>query len=197
MFRCWMNGRFRRHARVYNGPSILLYEITTSSGAQFVPVCTKNHSAPAILNSKNHYLCCLYEGGSGLTALEVHFTGRSRGDYRSNLLLTDGNDHLCHQTTNSYALDSADQLVSSTESAHDKLPLRRRSCPGPKEQSVHFALWNTVVSSGSANAANLLLVNPLLNRGKADPQLQSRISQPQQRLSILFGLVVLPHRPQS
>jgi hypothetical protein len=51
-----------------------------------------------------------------------------------------------------------------------------------------------MMSSRSAIASNLLLVNPLLNRGKADSQLQSCIWQPQQFLNTPFGFAVLPHR---
>jgi hypothetical protein len=50
------------------------------------------------------------------------------------------------------------------------------------------------MSSRSPIASNLLLVNPLLNRWKADPQLQSCISKLQQSLNISLGFAVLLHR---
>ena len=50
------------------------------------------------------------------------------------------------------------------------------------------------MSSRRLIASNLLLVNRLLNCRKADPQLQSCISQPQQFLNIPFGFAVLLHR---
>jgi hypothetical protein len=51
-----------------------------------------------------------------------------------------------------------------------------------------------MMSAHSLIAANLLPVNPLLNRWKANPQLQSCISKLQQSLYIPFGFADLPHR---
>ena len=50
------------------------------------------------------------------------------------------------------------------------------------------------MSSRSTIALNLLLVNPLLNRGKADPELQSCISKLAESPNIPFGFAVLLHR---
>jgi hypothetical protein len=50
------------------------------------------------------------------------------------------------------------------------------------------------MSSGGLDAANLLLIYPLLDRGKADPQLQGRVAELQQSLIIPFGFAVLLHR---
>ena len=65
---------------------------------------------------------------------------------------------------------------------------------GSEKQSVHFALRDTVMPSHSLIASNLLLVNPLLYRWKADPHLQSRIAKLQQALNSPFGFAVLLHR---
>src|SRR4029077_10826068 len=53
-----------------------------------------------------------------------------------------------------------------------------------------------MMSPCGLDAANLLLVNPLLDRGKADPQLQSRVTELQQLLILLSGFAVPRHRSE-
>jgi hypothetical protein len=85
-------------------------------------------------------------------------------------------------------------LITTTHAPDFFLALLLGLATGSEKQSVHFAQRDTMMSSGSLIALNLLLVNPLLNRGKADPQLQSCISQFQQSLNIPLGFAVLLHR---
>jgi hypothetical protein len=49
------------------------------------------------------------------------------------------------------------------------------------------------MSASRPDAANFLLVNPLLDRREADPQLQGRLSKLQQFLNIPFGFALVLH----
>src|SRR5215471_13409183 len=133
---------------------------------------------------KNHYFCGLDEGGGSLARFEVHFTCRSRCDNRSDLLFTDRNYHLGHKAADLHALNSPDQLVSAAQAAHHQCALRGSLCSRAKQQAVVFALRNAVMPPGGANAANLLPVNPLLNRRLADLNLHRRVAWFEQFLGL-------------
>jgi hypothetical protein len=67
-----------------------------------------------------------------------------------------------------------------------------------EEQLVDFGSRDAVVSAGGLNAANLFLVNPLLDGGEADAQLQGCIAKVEQIVGIRTGtprgFTLLRHR---
>src|SRR6202140_1667654 len=122
------------------------------------------------------------------------FPGTTSRDNRRDLLTANRNSYLGHQTANLHGLYSTHKLIPTTHAPDFFFALLLGLATGSEKQSVHFALRDTMMSSRSPIASNLLLVNPLLNRWKADPQLQSCISKLQQSLNIPFGFAVLLHR---
>jgi hypothetical protein len=68
-------------------------------------------------------------------------------------------------------------LIPSTDSTHRSVSLRNRFSPGSEEQPVQLTLRDAVMAADGLDAPNFLFVNPLLNRRKADPQLQSCVTQ--------------------
>lgn len=129
---------------------------------------------------KDHHFRCFDESRRRLPRFQIHFASRARGDDRSDPLLTGRKDNFSHQATDLHALDSPDQLVSATEVAHNHGSLGSGFTSRPKQQPVHFTLRNSVVSPGGANASDLLLVNPLLDRGEADTKFYRRLPRLQQ-----------------
>jgi hypothetical protein len=90
-------------------------------------------------------------------------------------------------------VDSPHKLIASTDTANCLFAILLGSASRPEKEPVDFTLGDAVMSSGRLQAANLLLVDPLLDRGKADPQLQSRVTELQQ-LSVLWsGFAVAQH----
>jgi hypothetical protein len=145
-------------------------------------------------NPQDHYVGSLYEGCGSLSTLELHFSGRACRDDRRDLLTTDENPDLSHQTANLHGLNSSYQLIATTQAPDFIFALLLGLGAGSEKQPVHFALRNTMMSSRSPIASNLVPVNPLLNRWKTDPQLQSCVSKLQQSLNIPLGFAVLAHR---
>ena len=119
-------------------------------------------------HSENHDFRRLDQSGGSLPGFQLHLAGGACGDDRGDLLFTNRKNYLCHQATDSHALNSPHQLVSTAAATHGEHSLGRCSGSGPEQQAVHFALRNSMVSPGGNDAANLLPVNPLLNGWKAD-----------------------------
>jgi hypothetical protein len=69
-------------------------------------------------------------------------------------------------------IDAADELVASAEAADSLGAVVGRLAACAEEQSVDFTLRDQVMASGCLHAAQLFLVDPLLDGGKADAQLQ-------------------------
>src|SRR5215471_4774160 len=67
-----------------------------------------NRSSFFMSHSKNHHFRGLDEGSGRLPRLEIHLAGRAGRDDRGDLLFTDRNNYLCHQATDSHALNSSD-----------------------------------------------------------------------------------------
>jgi hypothetical protein len=62
-------------------------------------------------------------------------------------------------------------LIPTADATHNLLTLCLGFASRPEKQPIHFPFWNAVMASSGSNAANFLLVNPLLYRWKANPQL--------------------------
>src|SRR6202034_1562744 len=69
-----------------------------------------------------------------------------------------------------------------------------RSAASPEKQFVDLALGDAVMSSGGWDTAYSLFVNPLLNGGEADSQLQCGVWQPKHLLCISSQLYWWPHQ---
>jgi hypothetical protein len=128
------------------------------------------------LDPDDHDLSGLDESGGGLASLEVHFAGGTGSNDGSDALSANGDFHFRHEAADAHFLDATHQLIAATDAAQDVLADSFVGAPGAKQQAVHFRPRNAVVAAGSAHAANLLLVDPLLDGGKADAQLQSRFA---------------------
>ncbi len=74
-------------------------------------------------------------------------------------------------------VDAPHQLIPSTHASNQGGSFGRSLRPGTEQQAVDLSLGNPVVSAGGLSAANLLLVNPLLDSRKADRQLQSGVAE--------------------
>src|SRR5580704_18792277 len=122
-------------------------------------------------NTQNHHFGSLYQSSRSLARLELHFARGPSRNNRSNLLAANRNRYLRHQAADANRIDSSHQLVPSTYAADHQLAFFLRFPSGSEKQPVHFAFRNAVMSPRRPNAANLLLINPLLDGGKADPQL--------------------------
>ena len=135
--------------------------------------CFLGYSPPkSSSHSQDHHFGGLNQRGSGLPRFQVHLAGGSRRDDRRDLLIADGDNHLRHQSTDAHVLDPANQLIPAAQAAHDERTLRSGSCSGSKQQAIHLALRNPVMSASGSNAAYFLLVDPLLDRWEADAKLQ-------------------------
>jgi hypothetical protein len=89
------------------------------------------------------------------------------------LLISNGDLHFCHQSANTHRVNAADKLVSSAYATNRKVSLGASFAPGPEQKAIYLTSGYAVMSSGRLNASNLPLVNPLLDRGEADTELQS------------------------
>jgi hypothetical protein len=89
---------------------------------------------------------------------------------------------------------STHQLVTATDAANCLFAIHLGSASRPEKEPVDFTLRDAVMSSGRLEAAALLLVDPLLDRGKADPQSQSRVTELQHLSVFLSGFAVPQHR---
>src|ERR1700676_314292 len=128
-------------------------------------------------NTQNHYFGGFDERSSSLPGLQLHFPRRARGDDRCDLLTPDRNLYYRHQAAHTDSIDSSDKLITSANAADHQFAFLLRFAPRSEKQPVQFALRDAMVSPRRANAAQLFLVDPLLNRGEADSQLQSRVPQ--------------------
>ena len=110
------------------------------------------------------------------------------------MLAANRNLYLRHQTADADRIDAPHQLIAPADAANNELTFFLRAASCSKEQLVHFALRDAMMSAGRLEAANLLLVNPLLDGRKADPQLKSRITEIEQALGDLVRFVEPRHR---
>src|ERR1700686_517717 len=122
------------------------------------------------------------------------FPGTTSRDNRRDLLTANRNSYLGHQTANLHGLYSTHKLIPTTHAPDFFFALLLGLATGSEKQSVHFALRNTMMSSHSLIASNLLLVNPLLDRWEADPKLQGCVTKLQRSLTIPSGFAILLHR---
>src|ERR1700728_2638426 len=124
----------------------------------------------------------------------MHFASRGCGDNRGDLLAADGNLDFCHQTADANRIDASPQLIAPTDPADGLLSFVFRSAASPEKQFVDLALGDAVMSSGGWDTAYSLFVNPLLNGGEADSQLQCGVWQPKHLLCISSQFYWLPHQ---
>src|SRR5579862_346814 len=101
----------------------------------------------------------------------MHFPRRGRGDDRCDLLAADRNLYFRHQAADADRIDASHQLIASADPPQHILAFFFGFASRPVEQLVYLASGNAVVSPGSLDAANLLLVNPLRDGREADPKL--------------------------
>jgi hypothetical protein len=76
-----------------------------------------------------------------------------------------------------HTIDSPNELIPSADTAHHLPALGSCLTAFPEKQAIDFALGNSMVSSGGANALDLPRINPLFYCGKADSKLQNRFPQ--------------------
>src|SRR5580704_759385 len=145
------------------------------------------------LDTQNHHLSGLDEGGGGLAGLEIHFAGGAGGDDRGDLLATDGEFYFGHEAAYPHAVDATDQLIASTDAADHIAAFLLGFAAGAKKQAIDLVLWDAMMAARSRHAADSLLVDPLFERGETDAELQSGIAQVQQRGGRSFpGLLLVP-----
>ena len=131
-------------------------------------------------DSQDHHFSGFYEGGGSLSRLQLHFARGTCRDNRCDLLSANRNLYFRHQAANANGIDSSNELIPTTDAANYLLAFRLRFALGSEEEPVQFALRDAMMSSGRSDAANLLPVDPLFDRGKADSQLQSCVPELQQ-----------------
>lgn len=85
--------------------------------------------------------------------------------------------NLRHQAADLDRFDASYQLIASADLAHDLFAVSFGFASGSEEQLVHFSSRDTVMASCGLDAANFFLVDPLLDGGKADAELQSGVTQ--------------------
>src|ERR1700680_814662 len=122
------------------------------------------------LDTYDHDFGGFNEGRRGLAFFQAHFACRIRRDDRRNALSANRKFYLGQQTAVAHFEDTADQLISTADKPKPATRGPRVSFIGARQKSLDFRRGNAVVPSGRLDAAQLLFVNPLLERGIADSQ---------------------------
>src|SRR5215469_17951158 len=102
-------------------------------------------------HSKNHDFSGLDEGSSSLTGFKTHLASRPRCDDRRDPLFGDRKNHLGHKTTDLDTLNSANELISAAELAHQEGALRTGLGCGPEQEPIHLTLRDTMMSADRKN----------------------------------------------
>ena len=131
-------------------------------------------------HSEDHDFGGLDEGGGSLAGLQIHVARGAGGDDRRDALFADGENDLSHEAADADAGDTAHQLIPAAHAAHYGFAFGDGAGGGAEEKAIHFTLRYPMVSAGSGDAANLLLVDPLFDSWETDAKLECGIAQFQQ-----------------
>src|ERR1700687_3108399 len=122
------------------------------------------------LNAYDHDLGGFNEGRRGLAFFQAHFACRIRRNDRRNALSANRKFYLGQQTAVAHFEEPADQLISTADKPEPATRGPSVFFIGARQKSLDFRRGNAMVPSGRLDAAQLLFVNPLLERGIADSQ---------------------------
>lgn len=128
-------------------------------------------------DSNDHDFGGFNESGGGLPGLESHFTGGRRGDDRRDLLFANRDFYFRHQPADAHTVDPAHKLVSAADSAQYLPALGNSFAPRAIEQTIDFALGNSMMPSCRLDAPYFSSVNPLLDGGEADVEFESGFAE--------------------
>src|SRR5690348_4726814 len=144
------------------------------------------------LDADNHNLGGLDEGGGGLAGLEAHFAGGAGGNDGGDALPADGDFHFRHEAADAHLLDASHQLIAAADAAQDFLAHGFVVAAGAIQQAVHLRPRNAVMSARGAHAADLFPVDPLLDCGEADAELEGGFAGGEQRLLVRGFHILVP-----
>src|SRR6266853_3284364 len=133
-------------------------------------------------NSYDHDFSGFDKGCRGLALLQAHFARRVRRDDGRNALPADRKFYLGQQAAVAHFDDPAHQLISPADAPEAAASSQRVFFIGARQEALDFGRGNAVVPSSRLYAAQLLLVDPLLERGIADPQRPRRVAWVEQFL---------------
>src|SRR2546425_10918957 len=122
------------------------------------------------LNGKDHDLGGFDQRRRRLPNLEAHFADRISGDDRCNLLPANRELHLRQQTFFADLDHPAHELIAPADAAEAAPPFGANLLSPAMQIAIEFMARNTVMSAGRTHAAQLALVDPLLESGIAHAQ---------------------------
>lgn len=131
------------------------------------------------LDTENHHLSGLDEGGGGLAGFEIHFAGGTGGDDRGDLLAANGDFDFGHEAADAHAVDTAHELIAAADAADYVASFLLGLASGAVEQAVHLVLGNAMVATCGLHTADSLLVDPLFERGETNAKLHGGVAQVQ------------------
>jgi hypothetical protein len=118
------------------------------------------------LRSEDHDLGGFDEGSRRLAFGETHLAGRVSGDYRSNVLASDGKLHLRQQSFDLEVDNSTDQLIPTADLTEVCTSLCGHVLSrGTIEMLVEFTFGNSMMATYRFYRTQLLGVNPALDGG--------------------------------
>src|ERR1019366_8618267 len=121
-------------------------------------------------NAHDHDFRGFNESGGSLALFEVHLARGVRRNNGRNALPADRKFHLRQQSAVAHFDDPADQLISPADAAKAPAPGQHVFFLHARQKPLNFRSGNAVMASGGLHAAQLFLVDPLLERGIADSQ---------------------------
>jgi len=87
------------------------------------------------------------------------------------VLTSNGKRDLRHQAHDLDVRDAADELIASADTAESRAALAYFAAVGsPIEKFIDLLLGDTMMTAGGLDGADLAFINPLFERGIADPQ---------------------------
>src|ERR1700686_4734409 len=128
-------------------------------------------------DSDDHHLGSLNQGRGGLSLPQLHFAHGPRSDQRRNELTAHRYRDLGDQSANAYVDDAADELVTAADALVGDAAFTLVVPPCAVKQTIDFCLRDAVMGAGGFDDSQFAAVDPLLNRGIADLQLQGRVAR--------------------
>ena len=122
-------------------------------------------------DSEDHDLGGLDEGRGFVPRLQAQFASSVSGNNGGDALAPDGKGDLGHQAVDFHFKDAPDQLIATADAAETGTPFRHFmiSC-GAVQEPVDLSYGNPVMATHRTYRANLVLVDPLFQRGVADAE---------------------------
>src|SRR5436190_5085595 len=142
------------------------------------------------LNSKDHDLGGFDQRRRRLADFEAHFANCVGGNDRGDLLPANRELHLRQQTFFADLDHPAHELIAPADAAEAAPPFGANLLSPAMQIAIEFMARNTVMSAGRTHAAQLALVDPLLESGIAHAQNLGRLARMKQfshRSTIIYG----------